>query len=67
MNELKPSTKDYNIYDILEKERIAEEYLYVRNSEKSAELFQDIVYKECTKAMKRMGIYNRWQEQLYSK
>src|SRR5699024_4455128 len=47
MNELETSSKDYHIYDILEKERAAEEYLYMGNPEKAADLFQDIVDNNC--------------------
>ncbi len=48
MNEIKVTSKEYYIYDILEKERIAEEYLYSDNPERASETFQDIIDNHCT-------------------
>lgn len=48
MNEISVSSKDFSIYDLLEKERKAEEYLYSGNIDKATATFQNIVDKNCS-------------------
>tara|TARA_B100001109_G_C18863125_1_gene475183 strand:+ start:1906 stop:4437 length:2532 start_codon:yes stop_codon:yes gene_type:complete len=48
MNEIEISTKEYKIYDILEKEREALESIYMDNAERATTIFQDIIDTDCT-------------------
>lgn len=47
MNEIKVSPKDFSIYELLEKERLAEENLYNGDVEKAIIIYQAIVDQKC--------------------
>ena len=47
MSETEEEYKDFSIYEILEKERRAEEFFYIGEIEKAASVFQDIIDNNC--------------------
>lgn len=66
MNNIKVSSRDTNIYDLLEKERIAEEWLFKNDPEKSVEIFQEIIDNNCNSEHEKAYYLQQMSRSMYS-